>query len=142
MRQREESQARIHEQFGQTMGSIQQPLLTFRTQLTQINQFERFKLLEGDRTARGLMGYQALQGLMGAVGLPEVRFSGAMERGGREAYSTVIQNQQSRQRQPVQEQIRGLLEAAKEQQREQIRIGEETLQAIRDLGLPDPREIK
>ena len=132
---------RIVEQFGQTMGSIQQPLLTFRTQLTQINQFERFGMFAGNQQARGLMGFQAFQGLQQSVGF-DTKFAGASEKGSREAYSTIIRHQQNLERQPVQEQIRALLQVGKEQQEKQIQIGLEVLQAIRDIGLPDPGPLR
>lgn len=79
-----------------------------------------------------LGAFQAFQGLTGNLG--KAQFAGAMEKGGKEAYSTELAYQEAG-RINVQEQMRAALEMANKQREEQIKVGKEVLEAIQKGGL-------
>ena len=79
--------------------------------------------------------FKAFQEMRSAVGLgQQTRFTGTMEQGSREAYSTIIRAQENRQVN-IQQEIKAILQAQKEIEAEHLRVGREVLDAVRKNGL-------
>lgn len=96
------------------------------------NDMKGFPLLDPrGRTALGLDIFNSLKQFM-----PTYQPVGAMERGSREAYSAVTEYQAAG-RVNIEEAIRAAVVAANEQRKEQIKIAEQTLRAIKDAPRPE-----
>ena len=87
-----------------------------------------------DAAALGALG--AFQQLQSQVKIPEVKFAGAMQSGSREAYS-LVQAWKANPQLTVEEQMKALLEEARRQREEQIRLGREALEAFKKLKPED-----
>ncbi len=84
--------------------------------------------------AAELDAYAHFQKLKSSVGDQTAKFAGAVEKGSKEAYSAIVQYQ-AEGPQNVQEQMKALMEQAKAQREEQIRVGKDVMRAVKDIDV-------
>lgn len=77
----------------------------------------------------------AYRDLLSAAPAPEQRFAGAMERGGREAYSAITAyTARATGRESVEAALKRVMEASLKQEEEQVKLGREMVGATKALG--------
>lgn len=110
------------------------PLAQWKKSTSEIQAFADQGLFKGQEQLQALMTQKAFANLQSMVKLPELRQPDAALAGSREAYSAVVTHQRGDRRLTVQEQMKALLAEGKKLQEEQVRIGKEANETLKEIA--------